>query len=551
MTVEEATRTEEGVPPAVYGADGGIVPYLLRIGVTGHRTLPDDPALAEGVRRAIEALKAAFPPSPFTPVRMAVVSPLAEGADRLVADEVLKQPGAILEAVLPMPRDQYCEDFATRESRTEFDRLLSRADYIDMLPGCESREAAYEQVGRYVADRCDVLIALWDGLPARGRGGTAQVVSWAREGGVPLLWIDTNSPYTLHQEQGSGISRAAFQKLDEFNSASLKPAQFQQQLSREMGRLAEACEPAGLEPGEIEPFCRWVLPQFVRADLLARRSQQRFYALGRAIFMASAAAVIVVAAELLFFPGFLYLTLTEVALMLLILVSLSLGRRSRAHERWTSYRFLAEHFRARFHLALVGVGLTNAAAAQATQLQHPAEEWLRRVIDEVWEQRPRAFDSPRRYKELRRFLGSAWLGDQTQYHEKAEKRNHERHHRVHQRTQAIFAITLLAALCHVVAHLVGLLERLPFLGTDLLFLSLTMPPCAGAVHGIGAQREYLRNAERSREMVPFLKRIKARMDVAPDIAEVRRLAEDAEQLMLSENRDWFVVMQFHDVELHV
>jgi hypothetical protein len=32
----------------------------------------------------------------------------------------------------------------------------------------------------------DVLLALWDGQAARGRGGTAQVVAEARELGLPV-----------------------------------------------------------------------------------------------------------------------------------------------------------------------------------------------------------------------------------------------------------------------------------------------------------------------------------------------------------------------------
>jgi hypothetical protein len=32
----------------------------------------------------------------------------------------------------------------------------------------------------------DVLLALWDGGASRGRGGTAEIVAYARERGVPV-----------------------------------------------------------------------------------------------------------------------------------------------------------------------------------------------------------------------------------------------------------------------------------------------------------------------------------------------------------------------------
>ena len=38
--------------------------------------------------------------------------------------------------------------------------------------------------------RCDVLLAIWDGEPARGEGGTGQIVAEAIEAGLPVVWVD-------------------------------------------------------------------------------------------------------------------------------------------------------------------------------------------------------------------------------------------------------------------------------------------------------------------------------------------------------------------------
>jgi hypothetical protein len=43
--------------------------------------------------------------------------------------------------------------------------------------------------GRAVVDRSSVLIAVWDGQPSRGLGGTADVVTYARQRGVPITVI--------------------------------------------------------------------------------------------------------------------------------------------------------------------------------------------------------------------------------------------------------------------------------------------------------------------------------------------------------------------------
>ncbi len=128
-----------------------------------------------------------------------VVSPLAEGADRLVAKAVLAWPtrgGSSpprLEAVLPLPADVYVQDFATAESRAEFWALRAQATAVHTLAPVPTREGAYDQAGRWVVDNCDVLIAIWGGRPAAGQGGTAEIVDCARKSGRATYWIHADT----------------------------------------------------------------------------------------------------------------------------------------------------------------------------------------------------------------------------------------------------------------------------------------------------------------------------------------------------------------------
>lgn len=50
-------------------------------------------------------------------------------------------------------------------------------------------------VGRTVVGRCDLLLAVWDGQPAAGLGGTADVVSHVNDRGkaVEINWPDGSS----------------------------------------------------------------------------------------------------------------------------------------------------------------------------------------------------------------------------------------------------------------------------------------------------------------------------------------------------------------------
>jgi hypothetical protein len=129
------------------------------------------------------------------------LSPLARGADRLGA-EVALQVGYELYVPMPFPADEYRNDFGGRESplevplgaaedMAEFEGLLGRAgDAWLALDGDRDHQLmAYEAVGRFVARHSDVLIAIWDGAPAAGRGGTGDVVRYALAHGVPVWWI--------------------------------------------------------------------------------------------------------------------------------------------------------------------------------------------------------------------------------------------------------------------------------------------------------------------------------------------------------------------------
>ncbi|WP_237707452.1 hypothetical protein [Serinicoccus profundi] len=74
----------------------------------------------------------------------------------------------------------------TDEDRHRFQQLLAAATKVEQLNYRQPSEDAYLAAGRRVVDLCDVLVAVWDGLPAQGKGGTADVVEYAREVGKPV-----------------------------------------------------------------------------------------------------------------------------------------------------------------------------------------------------------------------------------------------------------------------------------------------------------------------------------------------------------------------------
>jgi hypothetical protein len=163
-------------------------------GAEAARLKKDARRVLAGMRAAAEAALAGASQPWSNGSVLQVISPLAEGADRLVARAAIEE-GATLIAPLPFTRQAYVKDFDDAASRADFFALLEQAGEIIELDGRRGgdaeRRAAYAAVGAWVASECDILIAVWDGRKASGAGGTAEVVDRARQLGRPVLWLPT------------------------------------------------------------------------------------------------------------------------------------------------------------------------------------------------------------------------------------------------------------------------------------------------------------------------------------------------------------------------
>lgn len=188
----------------------------FRVGVTGHRTISGEganaAAVGDGVRMVLAYLwQTVADSAPVGSVpALVVVSPLAEGADRLIAREAVAS-GFPLHCPLPFPCDEYESDFTSEASRREFRDLLARAAVVRELPGvrgtARGEGEAYAAVGRVVVDESDVLLALWDGAAARGDGGTAHVVEDALARAVPVVWLASAWPHAIRLLTANGAAR--------------------------------------------------------------------------------------------------------------------------------------------------------------------------------------------------------------------------------------------------------------------------------------------------------------------------------------------------------
>lgn len=151
---------------------------MTRIGLSGHQNFPEGAVdfVRESIRRVVGSSE-----------DLVGVCSLAVGADQMFATEVLAGGGDLLVVV---PSHRYETTFSNEEDRRAYEELLGQAASVETLDYDAPSEEAFFAAGRRVVQCSDVLLAVWDGRPAAGLGGTADVVAYARDLGrtIEIIW---------------------------------------------------------------------------------------------------------------------------------------------------------------------------------------------------------------------------------------------------------------------------------------------------------------------------------------------------------------------------
>lgn len=150
----------------------------MKLGISGHQVLPR--SVVDLLQDRLRTLFGEAGPG------LVGVSCLAAGADQIFARGVLAAGGDLVAVI---PSEGYEATFDA-EGLAEYRRLLARAGKVIHLPNASPTDEAFMDGGREVVRRSDRLVAVWDGEPARGWGGTADVVAFARglERPVDVVW---------------------------------------------------------------------------------------------------------------------------------------------------------------------------------------------------------------------------------------------------------------------------------------------------------------------------------------------------------------------------
>jgi hypothetical protein len=153
---------------------------MPRVAFSGHRGL--SAATASLIDRAVRDALA------VNAADLTGLSCLADGADQIFA-RAIADAGGRLEVVIPA---EGYRDGLPEAARPGFDELFALAAGVHRMPFVEPSQRSYMAAGEFMIDHADELYAVWDGKPARGYGGTADVVGYARKRGIPIrvIWPD-------------------------------------------------------------------------------------------------------------------------------------------------------------------------------------------------------------------------------------------------------------------------------------------------------------------------------------------------------------------------
>lgn len=148
------------------------------VGITGHQNIPSN-ALVFVKTGITRVLRRHIPD-------LIGLSSLAVGADQLFAETVL-EIGGCLHAIIPCKG--YDTTFRDPDGLNRFRHLLASAEQVETLSHSRPSEEAFLDAGKRIVNRSQLLVAVWDGRDAKGKGGTADVVRYARDQNTKVVVV--------------------------------------------------------------------------------------------------------------------------------------------------------------------------------------------------------------------------------------------------------------------------------------------------------------------------------------------------------------------------
>lgn len=560
----------------------------LYVAVTAHRDLvaAESPDIERGVEACFRELAEAFPDLP-----VALLTPLAQGGDQLAARVALRM-GVPVIAALPMERGEFERDFASAEDLAEFRRLLGQADDVISLPvapGNDSpprseaaRQIQYAQVGVFLSNHCQVLLALWDGKEGARLGGTGQVVRFHLTGVMPGFDADSTPASLLAEDENDLVyhivcsrdrpggapapglvagDTAWFSSRDEGARTASLPDDYRVLLARlQQFALDWRAKPEIVEeysPGllvqtpdlELSSGANLTNEQFRAADALAVHYQRRVHSSLRATHVLAVlmGLVLLVYSE---FDGPDYMVLAFLALFFGGVVVHITGEVREWHRKYLDYRTLAEGLRVQLYWNLSGV--VDAASAEFAydnflQQQDVDLGWIRHVMRQgsLSRRRGQAPDAAWVDWVVDQWIGDAGTGQgQLAYYSRKEAQNSARYYRTSLLGRVCLWTGIGVALLLFLSGEAGASEW----RSSLLILMGVLPLIAGVWDAYSHKRAEKELIKQYAFMSRVFRKARRLLDGSNDVTFRRRVLRALGQAALDEGAEWLLMHRERPLE---
>jgi len=482
------------------------LPLFHVVGFSGHRQLNDPAGVARAVTHELETLRRE------ARGEWVALSSVATGGDQLFVAQA-RALGLSWHAILPLPKAEFARDFSGGEWQT-VEQTLVQAEHVRFITENGTREDAYLDCGMETVNGSDVLLAVWDSQPARGKGGTADVIEYARSVGKPIIIVDPETQETRRE------NFTLFKRSD----ASLA---YLNQLPAASGGWAENPFKA---PDNIFSFQQ-------KSDYAASHGAPQFRRLIVSTVLLHVLATIIAAAGLSF--GLHYAALPWMKLLCLVgalAVALVL-RYHHAHHNWVRCRLAAEFCRS----ALATWGLPRAAPL-FEDLDLPGVKGLTRSLHILHSRSASAKPVP--MPEFKSIYLEKRIDDQLAYYQRQENRALPQYGRL---KVGFWIATILALVCtaiYAVCYTFDLEVAEWVHHVVFYFLPITLPIVAASLISLISINDLQRRVARYREMRAMLEDSRKQVAYCQTWNSLERIVLKTERALLQEVLEWHSITSF-------
>jgi len=465
-----------------------MLPEWPIVGFTGHRELNKPDEIVPKIGVVLDRLISICGP-------LVTISSAASGADTLFLGEVARRKLPHL-IVLPFDTERFVKDFTAAGWQHVWPHIKN-ALQVEEISGAASSDEAYLEAGEHTIEQADIVIAVWDGKPAVGLGGTGDAVAHARMLEKPLIWI--------HSDTGGLVE----ERLE---------------------RLPMKAGPVVWNNNQRES----VEQHFLELDEIATRHGPRVRHLIQRIILlhlfAAAVGLSVPVFGLQKLPE--YVISTSELIVLSAAFILTYAHR-RGHEEWMRTRIEAEICRS--FLAVWQLrrrtGETKTISVQGFE-KLCKNLYLIQCMDVS--PLPSLEEARSNYLENR-------VKNQINYFRQESNNAHRFHHWL--KTSAL-SCTAIATLLTASVLALSILNVEGPVFTASKFLSLILPLVSAALFSIILTQEYARRAARYGEMVAVLEAAAKRLSIVQTWNGLTRIAIETEEQLIQEVIEWHSFTRF-------